>query len=100
MKWRVLLSACLLFCATLINGGCTQLRQASSAKTMTSRTLVGKPIDPEQVERVTMNFAVRYMTATADVYDQVRTRSTTPEARTLAQQSKLNANVGALSKCE
>ncbi len=97
MKWRLLLLACLLFPVAFATGGCTQSHRSSSTHYSISHALVGKPIDPEQVERVTMNFAVRYMTATADVYDQVRTHSATPEARALAQQSKLNANVGALA---
>ena len=96
MKWRILLLACLLFSVTLTTGGCTQLRRPSSMFA-TSRASVGTNIDPEQVERMTMNFAARYITATSDVYDQVRTRSMTPEARALAQQSKLNASLGALA---
>ena len=45
---------------------------------------------------MTMNFAVRYSTAMAEVYDQVRNSATTSQARSLAQHSKINSTLGAL----
>jgi hypothetical protein len=51
---------------------------------------------PELIQARTMSFADRYVAAIADVYEQARSDSKTPDARIMAQQCKLATAIGAL----
>jgi hypothetical protein len=96
MKSHVLRIACLVSLVLFATTGCNAKHPLSFSKLNPGTSSSTKPIDPEQVQITTTSFAVRYITAMADVYEQVLSNQTTPEARILLKQWKLATAVGAM----
>ncbi len=92
-RWCVLTLVCVMSLAAI--GGCGARSALLPTRAGAGASRQGP--DPRQVQSATMSFADRYLTATGDVYDRVRTDAPTARVALEGQRAKIRAGMGALS---